>query len=50
MGAGDLRIETQGAQHESIFLPNVLFIGSKIGEIQNLIATRPTEFGGVTLR
>lgn len=50
MGSGDLRIETQGAHREDVFLPNVFFIGSKIGEIQNLIATRPTEFGGATFK
>jgi hypothetical protein len=45
LGSGDLKIETQGAMREEIFLHNVFFIGSKIDEIQNLIATRPTEFG-----
>ena len=50
MGSGDLRIETQGAHREEIFLPNVFFIGSKIEEIQNLIATRPTEFGSPTFK
>jgi hypothetical protein len=50
LGSGDLKIETQGAAREQIHLPNVFFIGSKIGEIQNLIATRPTEFGGATFK
>jgi hypothetical protein len=49
MGSGDLRIETQGGHHEEVFLPNVFFIGSKIDEIQKLIATRPTEFGSPTI-
>jgi hypothetical protein len=50
MGSGDLRIEAQGAHREDIFLPNVFFIGSKIEEIQKLIATRPTEFGSPTFK
>ncbi len=50
MGSGDLRIEVQGAHREDIYLPNVFFIGSKIEEIQNLIATRPTEFGSPTFK
>jgi hypothetical protein len=50
MGSGDLRIETHGGSREEVFLPNVFFIGSKIGEIQKLIATRPTEFGSATFK
>lgn len=37
-GSGDLKIITSGATHEEIFVPNVLFIGSKIYTIQRLIA------------
>jgi hypothetical protein len=50
MGSGDLRIETQGGRREEVLLPNVFFIGSKIEEIQKLVATRPTEFGSPTFK
>jgi hypothetical protein len=50
LGSGDLRIETHGGTREEIFLPNVFFVGSKIDEIQKLIATRPTEFGSPSFK
>ncbi len=41
IGSGDLRIRTSGATHELLDVPNVLFIGSKIGAMQRLIAEVP---------
>jgi len=41
LGSGDLRIRTSGATHELLDVPNVLFIGSKIGAIQRLISEVP---------
>ncbi len=44
MGSGDLIIHAFNAgQREVVTIPNVLFIGSKIQEVQRLIATEPTE-------
>lgn len=40
-GSGDLKIRTSGATHEQIELLNVLFIGSKVAEMQRLIAEVP---------
>lgn len=42
-GSGDLKISTSGATHEEIFVPNVLFIGSKIYSVQRLIAMKDME-------
>jgi hypothetical protein len=41
IGAGDLRISTTGATKEQIDVPNILFIGSKMGIMQRLIAEEP---------
>jgi uncharacterized membrane protein YkgB len=41
LGSGDLKISTSGATREQIEVPNVLFIGSKVGKIQRLIAEVP---------
>ena len=41
LGSGDVRIHTYGGRQEELFIPNVLFVGSKIHEIQHLIATEP---------
>ncbi|AWM37089.1 hypothetical protein GobsT_49920 [Gemmata obscuriglobus] len=45
LGSGDLRIHTYGGRSQEIFVPNVLFIGSKIGAIQQMIAIEPGKFG-----
>jgi hypothetical protein len=37
MGSGDLIVRTSGAQNVHIDLPNVLFIGRKVQQIENLI-------------
>jgi hypothetical protein len=50
LGSGDLRVHTYGAQHEEIFIPNVLFIGFKIHAVQRLIAEKPAEFGRPTIK
>jgi hypothetical protein len=50
LGSGDLRIHTYGAQHEEIFVPNVLFVGYKIHAVQRLIAEKPAEFGHPTIK
>jgi hypothetical protein len=44
LGSGDLVVNAfSGGRPEEIHIPNVLFIGSKIRAIQQLIATRPAE-------
>ncbi len=50
LGSGDLHIQTTGATRDRIDVPNVLFIGSKISTIQQMIAERPNEFGHATLK
>jgi len=45
LGAGDIHIQTMGAQREHIDIPNVLFIGAKIKVIQRMVAIKPDEFG-----
>jgi hypothetical protein len=40
-GSGDIRISTSGARREDLFLPNVLFVNSKVREIQRLAAMKP---------
>ena len=41
LGTGDLHIHTYGAQRETLFVPNVLFLGSRVEKIQRLIAAQP---------
>ena len=40
LGSGDLIIRTSGAQAHHIDLPNVLFIGAKVREIEHLLKTK----------
>lgn len=42
LGTGDMIVHPYGAQRESISLRNVMFVGSKIDAIQQLIATDPS--------
>lgn len=42
MGSGDLVISTTGAKPETVAVPNVLFLSSKLRQIQHLIAMKPT--------
>ena len=44
LGTGDLRIQTYGAKSQEIFIPNVLFVGSKVHAVQHLIAQEPSSF------
>lgn len=41
LGSGDLQIRTSGATAETIDVPNVLFIGSRIEVMQRMIAEEP---------
>ena len=50
LGAGDLHIRTAGPTSERIDIPNVLFIGTKINTIQEMIAIRPDAFSHTTVR
>jgi hypothetical protein len=50
LGSGDLRIQTTGANHDTIDVPNVLFITSKVAVIQEMIAIKPDAFGAVTVK
>jgi len=46
LGSGDLIITTSGAKSETLHIPNVLFVGHKIQQIQRLIAMQPDEKPG----
>jgi hypothetical protein len=50
LGTGDLRIHTMGAQHDTIEIPNVLFVTRKVALIQEMIANKPDAFGSVTVK
>ena len=41
LGSGDLHMKTMGGKGVEINVPNVLFVGAKMPEIQRLIATKP---------
>jgi hypothetical protein len=41
LGSGDIEISTTGAKRETINIPNVLFVDSKVAQIQQMIAMRP---------
>jgi hypothetical protein len=43
LGAGDLHISASGAKTANFVIPNVLFIGTKVARIQELVAMKPTE-------
>jgi len=43
LGSGDIQISTTGARRETFSIPNVLFVDSKISEVQKLIAMQPDE-------
>jgi hypothetical protein len=45
-GSGDIEISTTGARRETFGIPNVLFVDSKVGEIQHMIAMQPDQFQG----
>ncbi|MBL8798206.1 MAG: hypothetical protein JNM56_30205 [Planctomycetia bacterium] len=48
-GSGDLVIRTSGANRDTIQVPNVAFIGSKIDVLQRMIATEPDAFSQVKI-
>jgi hypothetical protein len=48
LGSGDLQITTTGARSETVYVPNVLFINTKVDRIQHLIAMKPTELSRPT--
>jgi hypothetical protein len=50
LGTGDLRIQTMGTQHDTIDIPNVLFVTRKVALIQEMIAIKPDAFGSVTVK
>jgi hypothetical protein len=41
MGSGDIQISTTGARRETVYVPNVLFVDSKIDAIQRMISVQP---------
>jgi hypothetical protein len=43
LGSGDIQITTTGARRETVYVPNVLFVDTKIGQIQQMIAMRPDQ-------
>jgi len=45
LGAGDLTIQTTGANRDTLHINNVLFLGYKVDDIQRLISIKPEEFG-----
>jgi hypothetical protein len=45
-GSGDLIVKTAGAKNEQIEMPNVLFVGSKLQLIQQMLAQREVVRGG----
>jgi hypothetical protein len=44
MGSGDLHIATTGAKPQEFVVPNVLFIGTKLRHIEELVSMKPNEF------
>ena len=41
LGSGDLVINTSGAQHEQLQIPNVLFLDRNLVRLQKMISERP---------
>jgi hypothetical protein len=44
MGSGDIQISTTGARKETVYVPNVLFVDSKIDAVQRMISVQPDQF------
>lgn len=44
LGSGDIEISTTGARRETVNIPNVLFVDSKVQHIQKMIAMSPDQF------
>jgi hypothetical protein len=47
LGSGDLIVTTSGAQSHHFDLPNVLFVGRKVKQIEAMLRARPVVRGGV---
>jgi hypothetical protein len=47
LGSGDLIVRTAGAQAHHFDLPNVLFLGRKVREIEDMLRSRPVVAGNV---
>ncbi len=45
LGSGDLIVKTSGANAQEIHMPNVLFIGRKVAEIEQMLRERPVVMG-----
>jgi hypothetical protein len=45
MGSGDLIVKTSGAQAHQFDMPNVLFISSKVREIETMLKNKPVVEG-----
>ena len=43
LGSGDIHVMTAGAKHAEFTIPNVLFVGSKLNKIQELVAMKPDQ-------
>ncbi len=50
LGSGDLRIHTFGGAPKEIFIPNVLFMSSRIRALEDMIATESTELSAAPPR
>jgi hypothetical protein len=46
LGSGDLIVKTAGAHPVEIHLPNVLFIGRKVAEIEDMLRSKQVVTGG----
>jgi hypothetical protein len=44
LGSGDIQISTMGAKSETLYVPNVLMVDSKIDAIQRMISVKPDQF------
>lgn len=44
LGSGDIEISTTGARRETVSIPNVLFVDSKVHKIQSMIVMSPDQF------
>jgi hypothetical protein len=49
LGSGDLIVKTSGANPQEIHMPNVLFVGSKVVRIEEMLAERAV-VPGATMR
>lgn len=45
LGSGDLIVKTAGAQAHHFEMPNVLFVGRKVNEIERILGARPSGMG-----